>query len=93
MILFTKDFLMSNIVFILILFNLFQALEKFQTTTKLTTKSGIEQEESLLNESAARETSLQSQIIDLENETKQVTTKTNKTYFKNLNCTILNFIF
>lgn len=33
---------------------------------------GIEQEESLLNESAARETSLNSQIIDLENETKQL---------------------
>lgn len=50
-----------------------QALAKFQTTTKLTTKSGIEQEESLLHESAARETSLQTQIIELENEVKQVT--------------------
>ncbi|XP_012274486.1 protein bicaudal D isoform X2 [Orussus abietinus] len=49
-----------------------EALAKFQTTTKLTTKSGIEQEESLLCESAARETSLQSQIIELENETKQL---------------------
>ncbi|XP_076284033.1 microtubule-associated protein Bicaudal D isoform X2 [Lasioglossum baleicum] len=49
-----------------------EALAKFQTTTKLTTKSGIEQEESLLNESAARETSLQSEIIELENETKQL---------------------
>ncbi|XP_031837732.1 microtubule-associated protein Bicaudal D isoform X2 [Nomia melanderi] len=49
-----------------------EALAKFQTTTKLTTKSGIEQEESLLNESAARETSLQTQIIELENETKQL---------------------
>lgn len=52
--------------------SLFQALAKFQTTTKITAKSGIEQEESLLNESAARETSLQSQIIELECETKQV---------------------
>lgn len=49
-----------------------QALTKVQTTTILTTKSGIEQEESLLNESAARETSLQIQILELENETKQV---------------------
>ncbi|PBC27497.1 Protein bicaudal D [Apis cerana cerana] len=49
-----------------------EALAKFQTTTKLTTKSGIEQEETLLNESAARETSLQTQIIELENETKQL---------------------
>ncbi|XP_012253235.2 protein bicaudal D isoform X3 [Athalia rosae] len=47
-----------------------EALAKFHTTTKLTTKSGIEQEESLLSESAARETSLQDQIIDLENEAK-----------------------
>lgn len=49
-----------------------EALAKFHTTTKLTTKSGIEQEESLLNETAARETSLQIQIIELENEIKQV---------------------
>ncbi|XP_011869463.1 PREDICTED: protein bicaudal D isoform X2 [Vollenhovia emeryi] len=49
-----------------------EALAKFQTTTKITAKSGIEQEESLLNESAARETSLQSQIIELESETKQL---------------------
>ncbi|KAM0731246.1 Protein bicaudal D [Formica fusca] len=49
-----------------------EALAKFQTTTKITAKSGIEQEESLLNESAARETSLQSQIIELECETKQL---------------------
>ncbi|XP_053997024.1 protein bicaudal D isoform X2 [Hylaeus anthracinus] len=49
-----------------------EALAKFQTTTKLTTKSGIEQEESLLHESAARETSLQTEIIELENETKQL---------------------
>ncbi|KAI4495731.1 hypothetical protein M0802_008354 [Mischocyttarus mexicanus] len=49
-----------------------EALTKVQTTTILTTKSGIEQEESLLNESAARETSLQLQIVELENETKQL---------------------
>ncbi|XP_058795599.1 protein bicaudal D-like isoform X2 [Phymastichus coffea] len=49
-----------------------EALAKYQTTTKLTTKSGIEQEESLLNESAARETSLQTQIIELESEVKQL---------------------
>ncbi|CAG2068718.1 unnamed protein product, partial [Timema podura] len=50
---------------------LMQALAKFQTTHKVTTKSGIEQEESLLSESAARETSLNSQILELENESKQ----------------------
>ncbi|XP_029167764.1 protein bicaudal D isoform X3 [Nylanderia fulva] len=49
-----------------------EALAKFQTTTKITAKSGIEQEESLLSESAARETSLQFQIIELESETKQL---------------------
>ncbi|CAL1682073.1 unnamed protein product [Lasius platythorax] len=49
-----------------------EALAKFQTTTKITAKSGIEQEESLLSESAARETSLQFQIIELEGETKQL---------------------
>jgi protein bicaudal D len=49
-----------------------QALAKFQTTHKVTKESGIEQEESLLNESAARETSLNSTIIDLENDLKQV---------------------
>lgn len=56
----------------MLLIYIFQALAKFQTTTKITAKSGIEQEESLLSESAARETSLQLQIIELENETKQV---------------------
>ncbi|KAJ8684259.1 hypothetical protein QAD02_020051 [Eretmocerus hayati] len=49
-----------------------EALAKFQTTTKLTTRSGIEQEESLLHESAARESSLTIQITDLENEVKQL---------------------
>lgn len=66
---------LNQLVLYCLSLSLFQALAKFQTTTKLTTKSGIEQEESLLCESAARETSLQTQIIDLENETKLVFTK------------------
>ncbi|PSN58008.1 Protein bicaudal D [Blattella germanica] len=49
-----------------------EALAKFQTSHKVTTKTGIEQEESLLSESAARETSLNSQILDLENESRQL---------------------
>lgn len=49
-----------------------EALAKFQTSHKVTTKTGIEQEESLLSESAARETSLNSQILELENETRQL---------------------
>uniref|UniRef100_A0A0A9Y006 Protein bicaudal D n=3 Tax=Lygus hesperus TaxID=30085 RepID=A0A0A9Y006_LYGHE len=49
-----------------------EALAKFQTTHKVTKESGIEQEESLLSESAAMETSLTTTIIDLENELKQV---------------------
>ncbi|KAJ8973381.1 hypothetical protein NQ317_012096 [Molorchus minor] len=48
-----------------------EALAKFQSSHKVTTKTGIETEESLLNESAARETSLNYQIIELENEIKQ----------------------
>ncbi|TMW39517.1 hypothetical protein DOY81_015403, partial [Sarcophaga bullata] len=48
------------------------ALTKYQTSQKVTTKTGIEQEETLLNESAARETSLNLQILDLENEVKQL---------------------
>ncbi|CAD1479782.1 unnamed protein product [Heterotrigona itama] len=59
-----------------------EALAKFQTTTKLTTKSGIEQEETLLSESAARETSLQTQIIELENETKQTERKSLRTMLR-----------
>jgi protein bicaudal D len=51
---------------------LLQALAKFHSSHKVTTKTGIETEESLLSESAARETSLNSQIIDLENEVKQL---------------------
>ncbi|XP_066244951.1 protein bicaudal D [Euwallacea similis] len=49
-----------------------EALAKFQSSHKVTTKTGIETEESLLHESAARETSLYSQIIDLENDNKQL---------------------
>lgn len=50
----------------------FQALNKFQTSHKVTTKTGIEQEESLLSETAALETSLNSQILDLENDLNKV---------------------
>lgn len=54
-------------------FSLFlQALAKFQSSQKVTTKTGIEQEDALLNESAAMETSLNLQILELENETKQL---------------------
>lgn len=49
-----------------------QALAKFQSTHRATTETGIEQEESLLSESAALESSLTLQIMELENETKQV---------------------
>lgn len=49
-----------------------QALAKFQTSQKVTTKTGIEQEDALLNESAAMETSLNLQILELEGETKQL---------------------
>ncbi|EDW03942.1 protein bicaudal D [Drosophila grimshawi] len=49
-----------------------EALTKFQTSQKVTNKTGIEQEETLLNESAARETSLNLQILELENESKQL---------------------
>lgn len=62
-------YLILNILF---LFLMFQALAKFQTTHKVTTESGIEQEESLLSETAARETSLNSTILDLENDQKLV---------------------
>lgn len=49
-----------------------QALAKFQTSQKVTTKTGIEQEEDLLSESAALETSLNLHILELENENKQM---------------------
>lgn len=68
--------MVCNIHAILIIFFFFffhfQALTKYQTSQKVTTKTGIEQEETLLNESAARETSLNLQILDLENEVKQL---------------------
>lgn len=57
---------------IVFLFELLQALAKFHSTQKVTTKTGIEQEDALLNESAAKETSLNLHIMELENETKQV---------------------
>lgn len=49
-----------------------QALMKLDTTQKVTTRSGIEQENALLNESAAMESSLTLQILELESESKQV---------------------
>ncbi|KAA0196649.1 hypothetical protein HAZT_HAZT004309, partial [Hyalella azteca] len=49
-----------------------EALAKFQNTHRVATASGIETEESLISESAARETSLNSQIAELELEAKQV---------------------
>ncbi|XP_070496446.1 protein bicaudal D [Chironomus tepperi] len=49
-----------------------EALTRFQSSQKVTTKTGIEQEDALLNESAAMETSLNMQILELENETKQL---------------------
>lgn len=45
---------------------------KLDSTQKVTTQSGIEQENALLNESAAMESSLTLQIMELEGETKQV---------------------
>ncbi|XP_061720948.1 protein bicaudal D [Cydia pomonella] len=49
-----------------------EALMKLDSTQKVTTQSGIEQENALLNESAAMESSLTLQIIELEGETKQL---------------------
>lgn len=49
-----------------------EALTKFQSSHKETTLSGIETEESLITESQARESSLNLQIVELENETKQL---------------------
>lgn len=45
---------------------------KYQTTTKVTAKTGVETEDALLNESAAMETSLNMQILELESEVKQL---------------------
>lgn len=52
-------------------------MTKFQTSHKVTTKSGIEQEESLLYETAALESSLNTTIIELENDTKVVSEEYN----------------
>lgn len=52
-------------------------MTKFQTSHKVTTKSGIEQEESLLYETAALESSLNTTIIELENDTKLVSMRMN----------------
>lgn len=49
-----------------------QALAKFHNSHKVTTTTGVEQEESLLQESATREASLNSTLLDLERELKQV---------------------
>uniref|UniRef100_A0A8D9EX65 Protein bicaudal D n=1 Tax=Cacopsylla melanoneura TaxID=428564 RepID=A0A8D9EX65_9HEMI len=49
-----------------------QALSSFKTSHNLSTKTGIEQEESLLSESAARETSLNTVIVELELDQKQL---------------------
>lgn len=47
-----------------------EALAKFQSSQQVSTRTGIEHEESLLSESAARETSLNSQIIEMELDLK-----------------------
>lgn len=49
-----------------------EALMKLDSSQKVTTQSGIEQENALLNESAAMESSLTLQILELESETKQL---------------------
>lgn len=49
-----------------------EALTKFQTSQKVTAETGIEQEDALLNESAAKESSLTLHIQELETDTKQV---------------------
>jgi len=48
-----------------------EALAKFQSSQQVSTRTGIEHEEILLSESAARETSLNTQIIEFEIENKQ----------------------
>ncbi|CAB4055878.1 TM9SF2_4 [Lepeophtheirus salmonis] len=47
-----------------------EALAKFQSSQQVSTRTGIEHEESLLTESAARESSLNTQIIDMELDIK-----------------------
>jgi len=49
-----------------------EALAKFQSSQQVSTRTGIEHEETLLSESAARETSLNTQIIDTELENKHL---------------------
>ncbi|CAH0550520.1 unnamed protein product [Brassicogethes aeneus] len=49
-----------------------EALAKFQSSHKVTTETGIESEESLLNESAAKENFLNFTIVELEGEVKQL---------------------
>jgi len=48
-----------------------EALAKFQSSQQVSTRTGIEHEETLLYESAARETSLNTQIVEFEIENKQ----------------------
>ncbi|XP_054709336.1 protein bicaudal D-like [Uloborus diversus] len=50
-----------------------EALAKYQTSQKETATSGIEQEESLLLETASKEASFTSAVQELEKELKQVT--------------------
>lgn len=47
-----------------------EALTKFQSSQQVSTRTGIEHEEILLSESAARETSLNTQIIEMELDLK-----------------------
>lgn len=47
-----------------------EALAKFQTSQMESTQMGIEHEESLLNESAARESSLNTQVVNMEIDLK-----------------------
>ncbi|GIY29003.1 protein bicaudal D [Caerostris darwini] len=49
-----------------------EALAKYQTNQKVTASSGIEQEESLLLETASKEASFTSTVLELEKELKQV---------------------
>lgn len=49
-----------------------EALTKFQSSQQVSTRTGIEHEETLLYESAARETSLNTQIVEFEIENKQI---------------------
>ena len=48
-----------------------EALAKFQTSQMESTAAGIEHEESLLHESAARESSLNTQVLNMEIDLKQ----------------------